>query len=136
MELQPYKWAFWILIIALVVSVVFSIFNQSKLNLAIREIRAAKEKIDSAKAGLVNMEKMVNGLRIQTEAFELALQQFRQQSKTVDSLILLKEKDVMYKLSGIQQQVSQLQNQRKDLHKLLKDIPRTIETKPLIPTKQ
>jgi len=136
MELQPYKWAFWILIIALVVSVVFSIFNQSKLNMAIREIRAAKEKIDSAKAGLVNMEKMVNGLRIQTEAFDLALQQFRQQSKTVDSLILLKEKDVMYKLSGIQQQVSQLQNQRKDLHKLLKDIPRTIETKPLIPTKQ
>lgn len=131
MNERHYKIAFWILILAMIVSTIISIFTQSKLNKAISEIKNAKIILDSAKATIRTIDLTINGLQEQTEKFRQDLASFHNRSMQVDSILLIREKNILNRVSDIQSKIQQLQLQRKDILNMLKELPREIETKPL-----
>ncbi|MBK8953992.1 MAG: hypothetical protein IPM34_00340 [Saprospiraceae bacterium] len=134
-EIQ-YKIGFWVLILGLVTFTIMSIFTQSKLTKAIKEIEKAKDLIDSAQLTIRTIDATVLGLKTQTDLFKTELELYHQKSLKIDSALLGRERDILNKVSGIQKQVDKLQIQRKDILDLLKELPREIETKPLIPNRQ
>ncbi|MBK9109838.1 MAG: hypothetical protein IPM92_16060 [Saprospiraceae bacterium] len=136
MNERHYKIAFWVLILAMIVSTVISIFTQSKLDKAINEIKNAKVILDSAQATIRTIDVTINGLQEQTDKFKQELESFHLKSLQVDSILLNREKNILNRVSDIQSKIQQLQLQRKDILNMLKELPREIETKPLKPLGQ
>lgn len=136
MNERLYKIAFWVLIIAMIISTVISIFTSSKLNKAIGEIRNAQAILDSAQATIQTIDFTIRGLQEQTDKFRLELESFHDKSLQVDSILLSREKNILNRVSDIQFKIQQLQLQRRDILNMLKELPREIETKALKPQGQ